>query len=154
MNDHELETTVSPAMQLVDPEFASDEQRLPSQWGEYCEAQLLERLRLQGELDEDSRISLERGLVSEQNPVRLWFLLASLEHVPERSVATELIFNALCRLTQSSSPLIRLAAYRWLAGIYKYDLRFENRARLTLRDCLSSESGLMLQRLEHLLSIC
>lgn len=154
MNDRELETTVSPALQLVDPAFAGDEQRLPSQWGDYREAELLERLRLQGELDEDSRSDLEQGLVSEQNPVRLWFLLACLEHLPARSVATELIFNALRRLVQSSSPLIRLAAYRWLAGIYKYDLRFENRARLTMRDCLPTESGLMRQRLEHLLSIC
>ncbi len=154
MNDHEILTNESSSTQQTGPDPVADEARSPALWGDYEEAELLARLRSAGELDAESRALLEAGLADQKDAVRLWFLLSSLEHVPARSIATELVFQALCRLIKSSSPVIRLSAYRWLAGLYRIDLRFENRAKLTLRDCRSHENGPMLKRLEYFLSTC
>ncbi|MFN3163273.1 MAG: hypothetical protein ACE37N_07295 [Pseudohongiellaceae bacterium] len=154
MNDHEILTNESSSTQQTGPDPVADEARSPALWGDYEEAELLARLRSAGELDAESRALLEAGLADQKDAVRLWFLLSSLEHVPARSIATEMVFQALCRLIKSSSPVIRLSAYRWLAGLYRIDLRFENRAKLTLRDCRSHENGPMLKRLEYFLSTC
>lgn len=153
MNDHELNTATTCPNQ-VDPDVVTDEAKNPAQWGEYEEAKLLAQLRTTGELNATSRATLESGLANEKNAVRLWFLMASLEHIPARSVATETVYSALCRLVESTSPVIRLSAYRWLAGLYRIDLRFENRARLMLRDCLAKETGQLQQRIEQLLASC
>lgn len=154
MNDLELLTNESSSLQQIDPDPVTDEVKSPALWGNYEEAELLARLRTAGELDAESRALLEAGLADQKDAVRLWFLLSSLEHVPARSIATDLVFQALCRLIKSSSPVIRLSAYRWLAGLYRIDLRFENRTKLTLRDCRSRENGPMLKRLEYFLSTC
>lgn len=121
---------------------------------EQAEEKLLESLRSNTELDSDTRSTLEQGIANETKLERLWFLLASLEFAPHRTVDTELIFSALCRLLDSNSPLMRFSAYRWLAGLYRIDLRFENRARLKLRDALSLERGLMRERVRMLLKTC
>jgi len=154
MNDQERTTAVSPALNLADASAISDEHKNPALWGDYEEAALLEQLRQTGEADAETRAALQAGLIIEDDPVRLWFLLSCLEHIPARTVATELVFEALARLVSSTSPVIRLSAYRWLAGLYRIDLRFENRAKLKLRDCLATENGVMQQRLEHFLSTC
>lgn len=154
MKTHELKTSRFPTLQLVDAEFAQPETSMPTASNEQVESKLLECLRSNAELDSEARTALEQGIANETELERLWFLLASLEFAPRRTVDTELVFSALCRLLDSNSPLMRFSAYRWLAGLYRIDLRFENRAKLKLRDALVLERGLMQERVRMLLTSC
>jgi hypothetical protein len=63
-------------------------------------------------------------------------------------------FAALCQLAQAPSVFQRLAAYRWLAGLYLLDLRYEQRAKRVIAGALAREEGLALQRVKRLLKRC
>ena len=146
MNNQELKSSRFPALQLVDAEFEYEHAVHSIATSEQAEAQLLNAMRNNAGIDADTQTLLEQGIENETDLKRLWFLLASLEFAPHKTVDTELVFNALCRLLESDSAVIRFSAYRWLAGLYRIDLRFENRAKLKLRDSLDSERGLMRER--------
>jgi|GEM_PF-5913645 len=154
MNGSNLNARNTAAPRLVDSQFATPENPPVRFDIKPAEAQLLDQLRKDVAVDSEIRARLEDGLKNESDSDRLWFLLASLDHAPQRTVSTELVFTALCRLSESASPVIRLSAYRWLAGLHTIDLRFETRARLKLRDCRETECELIQQRLEYLLSVC
>lgn len=115
--------------------------------------ELLMQFRVTKRVDDEAMSLLKNGLESEQDPVRLCSLLTCVEIAPPRSVPAELIFSALCRLTEADAPAIRLSAYKWLAEIYRIDLRYENCARLVLRDRLPLESESMQARIKQLLGI-
>ena len=154
MNNQELKSTRFPALQLVDTEFEYEHAAQSAATSEQAEAKLLDLMRNNASIDPEARTLLEQGIENETDLKRLWFLLASLEFAPHRTVDTELVFSALCRLLESDSAVMRFSAYRWLAGLYRIDLRFENRAKLKLRDCLDSERGLMQERVRYLLKTC
>ena len=154
MNNQELKSARFPTLQLVDAEFDYQQVTAAEVSSEQAEARLLDLLRSNASLDADTKALLEQGIKNETNLKRLWFLLASLEFAPSRTVDTELVFSALCRLLDSDSAVMRFSAYRWLAGLYRIDLRFENRAKLKLRDSLQSERGLMRERVRFLLKTC
>ncbi|KGE02974.1 hypothetical protein [Pseudohaliea rubra] len=73
----------------------------------------------------------------------------ALEHLP-----LEERFVALCQLAQAPSVFQRLAAYRWLAGLYLLDLRYEQRAKRIIAAARDREEGLARQRVEQLLRRC
>ncbi|MHA7815371.1 MAG: hypothetical protein ACX93N_02775 [Pseudohaliea sp.] len=76
-------------------------------------------------------------------------LEAALERLP-----LEERFAALCQLARSPSVFQRLAAYRWLAGLYLLDLRYEQRAKRVIARALGREEGLARQRVKQLLRRC
>lgn len=63
-------------------------------------------------------------------------------------------FVALCQLARAPSVFQRLAAYRWLAGLYLLDLRYEQRAKRVIAAALGREEGLARQRVKQLLKRC
>ena len=97
---------------------------------------------------------LERELLEEQSFDRLAELLSRVDCFPPKSVALNNIFYAAKKLTRADSELLRFAAYRRLAGLHRVDFRFENKARLILRDCLVNESGFARKQLESLVKTC
>ena len=68
--------------------------------------------------------------------------------------ALEERFVALCQLARAPSVFQRLAAYRWLAGLYLIDLRYEQRAKRVIAGGLKREEGLARERVKHLLKRC
>ena len=82
-------------------------------------------------------------------PPALQGLATTLEALP-----LEARFAALCRLAQAPSVFQRLAAYRWLAGLYLLDLRYEQRAKRVIAAALGREEGLALARVRQLLKRC
>jgi hypothetical protein len=76
-------------------------------------------------------------------------LAAALEALP-----LEERFATLCRLAHAPSVFQRLAAYRWLAGLYLLDLRFEQRAKRVIAGALAREEGLARSRVKELLKRC
>ena len=74
---------------------------------------------------------------------------ATLEALP-----LEERFAALCRLAHAPSVFQRLAAYRWLAGLYLLDLRYEQRAKRVIAGALAREEGLARSRVKELLKRC
>ena len=97
---------------------------------------------------------LERELLEEQSFDRLAELLTRVDSFPPKSVALNNIFFAAKKLTRADSELLRFAAYRRLAGLHRIDFRFENKARLILRDCLENEHGFARKQLERLVKTC
>lgn len=153
MNSQELKNAAVTPLRVVNAEFESA--ATAEACATTCEAEaLLQQFRHNDRIDPELKASLQDGLRKETDSRKLWFLLSCLEHVPQRTVATEHIYAALCRLAESELPMMRLFAYRWLAGLHRIDLRFENRARLKLRDRLAVETGRMQQRVEYLLGSC
>ncbi len=63
-------------------------------------------------------------------------------------------FVALCQLAQAPSVFQRLAAYRWLAGLHRLDLRYEQRAKRIIAAALGHEEGLARERVKQLLKRC
>lgn len=63
-------------------------------------------------------------------------------------------FEALKRLAEAESVFQRMAAYRWLAGMHRLNLRYEMRAKKVLRQGLDREEGLALERVQRLMKLC
>jgi hypothetical protein len=63
-------------------------------------------------------------------------------------------YVALCQLARSPSVFQRLAAYRWLAGLFLLDLRYEQRAKRVIAGALAHEEGLARERVKQLLTRC
>jgi hypothetical protein len=80
-------------------------------------------------------------------------VLLDLEEALER-LPLEQRFVALCQLARAPSVFQRLAAYRWLAGLYLVDLRYEQRAKRIIAAALGREEGLARQRVKQLLKRC
>ncbi len=97
---------------------------------------------------------LENRLARSHSPIETFTLLRFAETLPPRSVDPEIEFQALDRLAESDSLFLRGAAYRWLAGLHRKDLRYEMRAMLVLKAGLVRETGLSRQRLIQLLRAC
>ena len=70
------------------------------------------------------------------------------------SLALEERFAILCQLARAPSVFQRLAAYRWLAGLYLLDLRYEQRAKRVIAEGLKREEGLARERVKRLLKQC
>ncbi|HBO11343.1 MAG TPA: hypothetical protein DD491_01025 [Halieaceae bacterium] len=95
-----------------------------------------------------------------QDPTALWqgpepappVLLAVEEKLDQ--LPLEERFVALCQLARAPSVFQRLAAYRWLAGLYLIDLRYEQRAKRVIAGGLKREEGLARERVKHLLKRC
>ncbi|MGR8950491.1 MAG: hypothetical protein ACU84Q_20805 [Gammaproteobacteria bacterium] len=81
-------------------------------------------------------------------------LLVQVDCLPPKAIKLESVFSALKKLAASESELQRFAAYRRLAELHRIDLRYENRARLIMREGLKLESGLAARRLRRLLKNC
>ena len=148
--------TVTPFPRLL-PENAGTPVRHPPPEATHAaprECELLARVRDNGCLEPDLREQIERQLHSESEPLRLWYLLSCLDFAPPRSSDLEGVFSALCRLATAESVVLRFAAYRWLTGLHRLNLRYENRAKLVLREGLKQEKGRLRQRLEGLLRLC
>lgn len=86
---------------------------------------------------------------AEHAPPQLLELGDALERLP-----LEERFAALCQLARAPSVFQRLAAYRWLAGLYLLDLRYEQRAKRVIAGALKREEGLARQRVKQLLKRC
>jgi hypothetical protein len=80
-------------------------------------------------------------------------VLLDLEEALER-LPLEQRFVALCQLARAPSVFQRLAAYRWLAGLYLLDLRYEQRAKRVIAGGLKLEEGLARVRVRELLRCC
>lgn len=63
-------------------------------------------------------------------------------------------FEALKRLAEAESVFQRMAAYRWLAGMHRLNLRYEMRAKRVLKQGLDREEGLALERVQRLMKLC
>lgn len=79
--------------------------------------------------------------------------LRELEQVLER-LPLEARFAQLCQLTGASSVFLRLAAYRWLSGLFLLDLRYEQRARRVIFEGMKHEQEPVRERLRQLLKRC
>ena len=136
------------------PEAARPARSTPLPSADGPEAELLARLRSGEDVDDLDKDWLTARLVVESDPTRLWELLTCVEHLPPRSIDLEAVFNALGRLVEAEAPLLRVAAYRWLAGLHRINMRYEMRAKLVMRDGLDRETGLAHERLRQLLRRC
>jgi len=104
--------------------------------------------------------SATRRDAAAQDPTALWqetepappVLLAVEETLGQ--LPLEARFVALCQLARAPSVFQRLAAYRWLAGLYLIDLRYEQRAKRVIAGGLKREEGLARERVKHLLKRC
>lgn len=83
------------------------------------------------------------------SPRELDELARTLEALP-----LEARFGALCRLAEADCVFRRLAAYRWLAGLHRLDLRYEMRAKRVLCRALDREQGLVRARVKRLMKLC
>jgi hypothetical protein len=86
---------------------------------------------------------------AEPTPPVLLELEEGLERLP-----LEERFAILCQLARAPSVFQRLAAYRWLAGLYLLDLRYEQRAKRVIAGALAHEEGLARERVKQLLTRC
>lgn len=142
-------TEARPALELVSPRPITETPPAGAP-----EMALMARLRRGGNDDGIDTEWLTARLEEESEPTRLWELLSCVEHLPPRSVDLEPVFEALSRLAIADAPLLRCAAYRWLAGLHRINLRYGMRAKLVMRDGLDRETGLARRRLQHLLTLC
>ncbi|MGD8809946.1 MAG: hypothetical protein PVG24_10095 [Gammaproteobacteria bacterium] len=93
-------------------------------------------------------------LSAEHSPERIVNLLRCADLAPKRAVGLDVIFDALTRLVRSESVFLRAEAYRRLAEMHRFDLRYEMRAKRELRQGLDRETGLALTRVKALLRRC
>jgi hypothetical protein len=117
-------------------------------------SRLLNILRHGSTVDPGIFPKLAERLRIETDPSRLWCLLSCVDHAPRPRLFLEERFDALVRLTASDSVFLRAAAYEWLAGLHRQDLRFEMRAKQVLRRGLDREQGLAETRLRRLMRVC
>ncbi len=102
----------------------------------------------------ESHQELENRLAHSRSPSEIFALLHFAEALPPRSVDLEIEFQALGRLIEADTVFLRGAAYRWLAGLHRKDLRFEMRAKLVLKTGLQRETGIARHRVTQLLRRC
>jgi hypothetical protein len=162
MNTVKAKPLSQPALQLVDAEYLAKECLIddaavaapvaPDLSGPL--GHVLAQLRQGARLGSDDAGLLEQALLDERDTDRLWALVSALELAPPKTVSVSAVYDALCRLVEADSPVIRQSAYRGLTRLHQIDLRFENRARLRLGECLKRERGVMRQRIKRLLQLC
>ena len=115
---------------------------------------LLGLLQRGADIDPGIFSQLVRRLSRETEPTRIWYALRCLEMSPVPGTDLEIQFEALKRLVRADSVFIRSAAYEWLAGLHRKNLRYEIRAKRVLRKALDREQGLAAARLRELMRAC
>lgn len=139
--------TATPLRRKVDALIAD----WPSDAG--IEARLVRWLE-DGHVDANEIDALMQRLAAEWVPIRIWYLLRCVDVAECIEADLEVVFEALTRLAASDSVFMRADAYRRLAELHRYNLRYEVRAKKEVAKGLKREHGLARKRVEWLLKRC